>query len=103
MRGKHLRLHRIGLGLVATCCGCGSHLTNYYPLDAGRTWIYALTIRQGGDAGKSIEAASMVTNLPGRTLSSRAVTPQESRQFDQVQFRFIAKLRPSPLAIPHRR
>ena len=33
----------------------------------------------------------MVTNLAGRTVNGRAVTPQESRQFDQVQLRFIAE------------
>ena len=91
MRGERLRSQAIGLGLIATCCGCGSDLKSYYPLDAGRTWSYALTIRQGGEAGKQIKAASTITNLPGRTLSGRAVTPQESRQFGQVQLRFIAE------------
>jgi len=79
MRGKGLRLQAIELGLIATCCGRGSNLKSYYPLDAGRTWSYALTIRREGDAGEPIEAASTVTNLPGRTLNSRAVTPQESQ------------------------
>ena len=91
MRSKGLRLQAIGLGLIATCCGSGSNLKSYYPLDAGRTWSYALTIRREGDAGKPIEAASTVTNLPGRTLNSRAVTPQESQQFGQIQLRFIAE------------
>jgi hypothetical protein len=91
MRGKRLRSQAIGLGLIATCCGYGSDLKSYYPLDAGRTWSYALTIRREGDAGKPIEAASTVTNLPGRTLNGRAVTPQEGRQFGQIQLRFIAE------------
>ena len=91
MRDKRLRSQAIGLGLIATCCGCGGTLKSYYPLDAGRTWSYALTIRQEGEAGKPIEAASTVTNLPERTLNGRVVTPQESRQFGQVQLRFIAE------------
>lgn len=91
MRGKRLRSQAIGLGLIASCSGCVGDLKSYYPLDAGRTWSYALTIRQGGEGGKPIEVASTVTNLPGRILSGRAVTPQESRQFGQVQLRFIAE------------
>ena len=93
MHGKRLRLQAIGLGVIATCCGHGSDLKSYYPLDAGRTWSYALTIRREGDPGKPIEAASTVTNLPGWTLNGRAVTPQESRQFGQIQLRFIAERR----------
>ena len=91
MRGKRLRSQAIGLGLIATCCGCGNDLKSYYPLDAGRTWSYALTIRRGDETGKPIEAASTVTNLPGRILNGRAVTPQEGRQFGQIQLRFIAE------------
>ena len=92
MRSKRLRPQAIGFVLIASCCGCASDLKIYYPLDAARTWRYALTVRQGGEAGKPIEAASTVTNLPQRTLSGRAVTPQESRQFGQVRLRFIAEL-----------
>lgn len=91
MSGKLLRSQAIGLGLIATCCGYESDLKSYYPLDAGRTWSYALTIRRDGDAGKSIEAASTVTNLPGRTLNGHSVTPQEGRQSGQIQLRFIAE------------
>jgi hypothetical protein len=91
MRGRRLRSQAIGLGLIASCNGCGGDLKSYYPLDEGRTWSYAVTIRQGGGTGKPIEAASTVSNLRGRTLSGRTVTPQESRQFGQVQLRFVAE------------
>lgn len=91
MCGRRLRSQAIGLGLIASCNGCGGDLKSYYPLDEGRTWSYTVTIRQGGGAGKPIEAASTVSNLRGRTLSGRTVTPQESRQFGQVQLRFVAE------------
>ncbi|MFY9830023.1 MAG: hypothetical protein WAK69_15765 [Rhodoplanes sp.] len=54
-------------------------------------WSYSLIIRRAADSGDPIKAASMVTNLPTRTLNGRAVTPQETQQFDQIQLRFISE------------
>jgi hypothetical protein len=61
MRGKRLRSQAIGLGLIASCNGCGGDLKSYYPLDAGRTWSYALTIRQGA---KPVSPSRLRRRLP---------------------------------------
>jgi hypothetical protein len=53
--------------------------------------VYALTIRRTVDTGDPIKAARTVTNLPTRTLNGRGVTPQETRQFDQIQLRFMSE------------
>jgi hypothetical protein len=87
---RYLRFIGIGFGLIAACCD-GNDLKRYYPLDAGFTWSYALTIRRTVDTGDPIDAARTVTNLPTRTLNGRGVTPQETRQFDQIQLRFISE------------
>ena len=87
---RYLRFIGIGFGLIAACCD-GNDLKRYYPLDAGFTWSYALTIRRTVDTGDPINAARTVTNLPTRTLNGRGVTPQETRQFDQIQLRFISE------------
>ena len=91
MYARYLQFIGIGFGLIAACCDYGNDLKRYYPLDAGFTWSYALTIRRTVDTGDPIKAASTVTNLPTRTLNGRAVTPQETRQFDQIQLRFISE------------
>lgn len=90
MRRFRLGWQAFGSAWIATCCGCSTAISGYYPLDAGRAWRYAVAIHQGAEATTPVEAASTVTNLPGRTWNGRAVTPQESRLFDQVRLRFIA-------------
>ena len=90
MLGKSLRSNAIWLGLIAIFWGCGRNSDDYYPLDVGQSWTYALTIHQSGTS-TPIEAASTVTNLPRRSLNGWSVTPQEGRQFGQVLVRFIAK------------
>jgi len=91
MYARYLRFMGIGFGLIAACCEYGNDLERYYPLDAGFMWSYSLIIRRAADSGDPIKAASTVTNLPTRTLNGRAVTPQETRQFDQIQLRFISE------------
>jgi hypothetical protein len=91
MYARYLRFMGIGFGLIAASCEHGNDLERYYPLDAGFIWSYSLTIRRAADSGDPIKAASTVTNLPTRTLNGRAVTPQETRQFDQIQLRFISE------------
>lgn len=91
MYARYLRFMGIGFGLIAACCDHENNLARYYPLDSGFIWSYSLTIRRAADSGDPIKAASTVTNLPTRTLGGRAVTPQETRQFDQILLRFMSE------------
>jgi hypothetical protein len=71
--------------LVAACAPPSER---YYPLDAGRSWTYAMTIQPA--SGQAATATSLVTNLSERTVAGRTVTPQQAEAFDQRRLRFIS-------------
>jgi hypothetical protein len=77
------------LGLVGGCAG-DDKAELYYPLAAGRTWTYAMRIRQGVESdARTVEASSTVTNLPAGTFDGSAVTPQQTLAFGQTQTRLM--------------
>ena len=88
---------RVG-GILAVCLflgvsGCSSpnDAETYYPLAAGRTWSYGMTMRQGNEAdARSTQTSSKVTNLPAQRFEDSTVTPQQSEVSGQRSNRLIA-------------
>lgn len=72
--------------LLAAACAPAAE--RYYPLDAGRSWTYAMAIRPAG--GEPLTAVSVVTNLPRRSVAGQTVTPQATEAFGQSRLRFIS-------------
>ncbi len=60
----------------------------YYPLEAGRTWTYAMVIQPA--RGQTTTADTHVTNLNERTVAGQTVTPQDTEAFGQRRLHFIS-------------
>ena len=67
---------------------CAPSTKSYYPLDAGRSWTYAMVIQPA--SGQAVTANSHVTNLEERFVAGLTVTPQETEAFGQRRLRFIS-------------
>ena len=90
MMERTLGAAAIGLLGVVGGCATDNRAELYYPLTAGRTWNYAMRIRQGAEPeARTVEADSMVTNLPAATFDGKAVTPQQTLAFGRPQTRLI--------------
>lgn len=81
---------RYALLAVATLilAGCASTpAESYYPLEAGRSWTYAMAIQPA--SGQAVRANNEVRNLPEQTLAGQTVTPQATEALGQRRLRFI--------------
>lgn len=73
---------------VLAVAACAAPSKSYYPLEARRTWTYAMSIQPA--AGEAIAADSRVTNLEERRVAEQIVTPQATEAFGQRRLRFIS-------------
>ena len=63
----------------------------YYPLAAGRTWSYGMTMRQGNEANAgSTQLSRKVTNLPAQQFEDSTVTPQQYEMPGQLSNDLVA-------------
>lgn len=72
----------------STDSGCGERAEIYFPLSAGKTCKYQVSITQ---EGRTATSAAVITSLPSRELLNKAVTPQHMELLGQRQLRFIAQ------------
>jgi hypothetical protein len=67
---------------------CQDDLTRYYPLDAGLTWRYRVSLAEGGGL---ITTTADVANLRPADVLGRTAIPQRSEMFGQSLVRYLAK------------
>lgn len=74
--------------LILLVGGCDDDLTRYYPVSAGRTWRYQVSLAYGGEAATG---EATVVNLPRTELMGRIVVRQRSELFGQTVVRYLAE------------
>ncbi len=86
LQGKRRRAVLAAAALFVAACT--PQADSYYPLDAGRSWTYAMVIQPA--SGQAITATNAVTNLQERRVAGQTVTPQATEALGQRRLRFIS-------------
>ena len=73
------------VAMAGLSAACQDDLDHYYPLDAGLTWQYRVSLAQGDVTA----TPASVANLEPREVLGRSAVPQRSQMFGQTQVRYL--------------
>jgi hypothetical protein len=83
------RVAALAFGALVLGSACQTNdLLTHYPLDAGRTWQYRVSVVN--ESGGVVTDTAIVANLPEKEVLGRRGTPQRSQVFGKTVVRFLA-------------
>jgi hypothetical protein len=93
IRSSSFRASRVALAAIAwltatLVASCRDDLSRFYPLEAGMTWQYRVSLTQGRE---QTTTTAQVANLQPADVLGRTGVPQRSELFGQMLVRYLAR------------